>query len=248
MDALSHILSIEPALESFYHDDLITDLVRPLKSGKEATVYCCKAHPSTGEELLAAKVYRPLERRSFRHDALYQEGRVIPDDRLRRALRTHTPTGRRLQFALWVEHEYEALGALYDAGADVPAPVAQSGPALLMEYLGDEEASAPLLKHVSLAREEARRLFDVVMRNIELFLACDYVHADLSPFNILCWRGEVRIIDFPQAVDPFDNPSARALLARDVGNVCRHFARYAVDADAGQLADDLWTRFLNREL
>ena len=86
------------------------------------------------------------------------------------------------------------------------------------------------------------------MRNVELFLACDLVHADLSAFNILCWDGAVRVIDFPQAVDAFDNPNARSLLARDVRNVCRYFGRYGVDADPVRLADELWERFLRREL
>ncbi len=241
-------LCADPTLEAFYDDGLITDVLQRLKSGKEATLYCCRAHPSAGTELLAAKVYRPLARRSFRNDAIYQEGRFIGDARLRRAYEKKTLTGRNVQFGGWVEREFEALCILYDAGADVPAPVAQSGPALLMEYLGDEHTSAPMLKHVHLGANEASAVFRAIMRNVELFLACDLVHADLSAFNVLYWDGKVKIIDFPQAVDAFDNPSARSLLARDIRNVCRYFARYGVDADPSRLADDLWERFLGREL
>jgi len=83
MDALSHILSTGPALESFCYDDLITDVLRPLKSGKEATVCYCRAHPSTSAPLLVAEAHRTLERRSFPHGALYREGRIVPDDGLR---------------------------------------------------------------------------------------------------------------------------------------------------------------------
>jgi len=262
----------DPSLEAFYYDDLITDVLRPIKPGKEATVYCCRAHPSTGANLLAAKVFRvwlepglkrehrtggdlladdrrsPQTRSSFRRRAIYEEGREIADARLRRAFQNRSAMGRRLRFGGWVDREFTVLCRLFDAGADVPAPVARSGPAILMEYLGDEINPAPMLKHVSLEREQARTLFDVVLRNVELFLARDLVHADLSAFNVLYWDGKVKIIDFPQAVDAFDNPNAQSLLSRDIYNVCRYFARYGISADPSRLAEDLWQRFLRREL
>ena len=43
----------------------------------------------------------------------------------------------------------------------------------------------------------AHDLFTRVMRNAELWLAYNVVHGDLSAFNILCWEGNVTIIDFP---------------------------------------------------
>src|SRR5215216_373738 len=49
-----------PALASFFSDGWINDVRLLVKSGKEATVYCCAATPSTGCELIAAKVYRPV--------------------------------------------------------------------------------------------------------------------------------------------------------------------------------------------
>jgi len=36
------------SLETFYVENLIVDVLGNVKSGKEATVYCCQAHPSTG--------------------------------------------------------------------------------------------------------------------------------------------------------------------------------------------------------
>ena len=86
------------------------------------------------------------------------------------------------------------------------------------------------------------------MRNIELFLAHVCVHADLSPFNILYWNGGIRIIDFPQSVDPRFNANAFALLNRDLDNICQFFARHGVRAEAGSIASNLWRRFLRAEL
>ena len=235
-------------LEPFYERELISDVVHVVKSGKEATVYCCRAHPSTGRELLAAKVYRPRHMRSFRNDAVYQQGRVILDARLRRAVKKKSQLGLAVQFGSWVGHEFETLRMLWEAGADVPEPLAESGPALLMEYVGDSDAPASMLRNVSLSPEEVRSLFDVLMRNVELWLACDIVHADLSAYNVLYWKGAVKVIDFPQAVDPRLNMSAFSLLSRDIDNLCRYFAQYGMEVRPSRLAGELWTRFLRAEL
>ena len=68
-------------LGPFYNDQLITDVLRQVKGGKEATVYCCAAHPGTGRTLIAAKVYRPRMFRNLRNDAVYRQGRAVLDDR-----------------------------------------------------------------------------------------------------------------------------------------------------------------------
>jgi len=117
-----------------------------------------------------------------------------------------------------------------------------------MEYVGLPHDPAPLLHDVAPAPDEAHDLFTRVMRNVELWLAYNVVHGDLSAFNILWWEGNVTIIDFPHAVDPHVNPNARDLLARDVDNVCRYFGRYGVRADPVRLAARLWRRFLHAEL
>ena len=52
---------------------IIKDVLGPVKSGKEATVYCCRAKDGG---IVAAKVYRSRNVRGFRDDAAYQEGRL----------------------------------------------------------------------------------------------------------------------------------------------------------------------------
>lgn len=130
----------------------------------------------------------------------------------------------------------------------MPRPLAQMGNAVLMEYVGDVGDAAPRLREVALASEEARPLFERLLRNVELFLACDRIHGDLSPYNILYWRGGAVIIDFAQAVDPRYSPVVFDLLARDVRRLCEFFARYGVEADATSLALDLWERYMRGEL
>ena len=184
-------------LKPFLDDGLIKDVLYTLKSGKEATVYCCQAYPKTGVDLLAAKIYRSRNNRNFKKDTVYQEGRVVLNQRNKRALEKKTGWGREMQAAYWQGYEYETLQALYRAGAAVPKPYAQSSGAILMEFVGDHEGAAPLLSSVTLETAQARQLFDDLINNIQLWLSCNYIHADLSAFNILYWQDQLKVIDFP---------------------------------------------------
>ncbi len=238
------------SLTHFYEQDLITDVLHVVKSGKEATVYCCAAHPATGAEYLAAKVYRPRMFRSLRNDAIYRQSRLVHDESghvlrdKRRQRGNQSESGRALQISSWIEYEFETQRLLYNAGADVPCPVSQIGNAVLMEYIGAVDDPAPLLREVSLERDEAQRLFDCILNNIDLWLSYDRIHGDLSAYNILYWRGNVSIIDFAQAVDPHQNPVVYSLLVRDIERICHYFARYGVVADANELATEMWTRYM----
>lgn len=239
-------------LGPFYDDHLITDVLRQVKGGKEATVYCCAAHPGTGRSLIAAKVYRPRMFRNLRNDAVYRQGRavldargkVVHDQRELRALQGNSAFAQEARQTSWRVTEYETLRRLYAAGAAVPQPLAHSENAILMEYLGEAELAAPILHQVRLAREEAQPLFEEIIANIGLFLAHDLIHADLSAHNILYWNGAVKIIDFPQAVPASQNPEAFALLLRDVERVCQYFARYDVAADPLRITTDFWAEYV----
>jgi RIO kinase 1 len=151
--------------------------------------------------------------------------------------------GHRVKFGVWVNSEFENLRMLHQAGADVPCPIARGESAVLMEYIGDAEDAAPPLASVELGRAEARPLFARIVRNVALWLELDRIHGDLSPYNILYWRGAVTVIDFPQAIDARFNANARALLERDLANVCHYFGRYGVEADAERLARRLWSAY-----
>lgn len=237
-------------LEEFYNAQVITDILSKARGGKEATVYCCAAHPSTGMELVAAKVYRPAMFRSLRNDAAYRQGRDLVDEhgkmvhsrREALATRKNTRYGQELRHASWLEAEFQTMQVLYDAGADVPRPLMHNGNVILMEYVGSRQAPAPTLNQVRLNPGEARAFFERLVRNLEIMLTCQRIHADLSAYNILYWEGGFKIIDFPQAVQPVQNPQAAALFARDVERICQYFARYRLGCDYRTLASDLWSR------
>jgi RIO kinase 1 len=235
-------------LDPFFADGTVTEVVGELKSGKEGTVYVCCANPSTGVELLAAKVYRSRALRNFKNDAVYSEGRSFGKARENRAVKNKSVLGREIQYGAWLNHEWETLRTLSAAGAAVPRPYARAGSAILMEYIGDAGGAAPPLQHVRLASDEVRPLLTQALDTIELFLRHNCVHADLSPYNILYRPGQLTIIDFPQAVDPRINGHALDLLLRDVHRVCTYFMRYGVQMDPGRIARHLWSRFLRMDL
>ena len=231
----------EALLDAFIGDGSITEVLFVVRSGKEATVYCCR---DAGGNLVAAKVYRPLQRRNFRNDAIYQTGRdAAYATRDRRALAKKTAHGREVQYGTWISAEYQTLRMLREAGADVPEVYSQSHGALLMEYFGTEDGAAPMLSQVSLPREQAGPMLRQIIDTVTTLLANRIVHGDLSPYNILYWEGRTVLIDFPQAVDALLNPNARQLLGRDLENVCGHFTRYGIRADANRIANELWRQY-----
>lgn len=238
-------------LEEYYNNKVISDILWKVKGGKEANVYCCAAHPSTGMYRIAAKVYRPQMFRNLRNDARYRQGREVIDQdgkavRSRRAalaVQKNTRYGQELRHLSWLDAEFQTMELLYQAGADVPKPIAHGNNVVLMEYIGADRSPAPTLNQVRLDPSEARTLFSRLVNNLSIMLACHRVHADLSAYNILYWDGQFKIIDFPQAVDPRRNPDALDLFVRDVERVCQYFARYHIQQDAHALADFLWSRY-----
>lgn len=234
----------------FYEDQQIIDVIKPVKGGKEATVYCCAAGPSLGVELVAAKLYRPRIFRNLRNDSLYRMGRDMVDEsgkssfkrREGLALAKGTRFGRDLRQLAWANHEVHALDMLHAAGADVPRTFASTDHAILMEYYGEAEMAAPTLAGTGLQGKQARALFERVVQNIEIMLENKIIHGDLSAHNILYWEGEIKLIDFPQSVDPYVNPYAYGIYVRDVTRVCQYFERYGIRTNPEKLAADIWAK------
>jgi RIO kinase 1 len=249
------------SLGGFFEEQLITDILYHVKGGKEASVYCCRAHPSTGVDLLAAKVYRPRQFRSMRNDALYREGRALltvqgrsmlndrgrqaqrPDRRMMRAVAGKSAFGQTVLHTSWLSYEFSFMEQLFRAGAAVPKPIACGENAVLMGYIGDEQHAAPTLNGITLEPRAAKRLLAEVLKSIELMLAHGYIHGDLSAYNILYWADQAVLIDFPQVTNIHSNPNAQEILGRDVARICEYFARCGAPSDPLDLAETLWARF-----
>lgn len=249
---------LRASLASFYEEEWISDVLASIKGGKEANVYRCLAHPNTGEQLLAAKVYRPRQFRNLRNDKAYRDGRTIltpegrpvksTDHRLMRAIGKKTAFGQQVAHTSWLMHEFTTLERLHQLGAAVPRPIAANENALLMSYCGDTQRAAPTLNGVRLDARAAQRLFEEALRNIELMLAEGIVHGDLSAYNILYWEGQITLIDFPQVSYVATNRNGRAIFERDLTRVCDYFLTQGVHVQPGQLAAELWERYVGSDI
>ena len=244
------------SLREFYDQKMITDVLSLARGGKEASVYRCAGHATTGQTFLAAKVYRPRQFRSLSNDAQYKEGRGIiaatghefgkEKERIARAIGKKSAFGQQVAHTSWLMHEYNALRQMWAGGAAVPQVYASAENSILMDFIGDANRPAPAINEVALAHDEIGPLFDEVMRNINLLLKLGWIHGDLSAYNILYLAGKITLIDFPQVVAVAGNPQARAILNRDVERVCEYFATQGLERDPDRLTGELWRRFRPR--
>src|SRR5512139_599784 len=162
------------SLGEFYEHKWITDVLRRLKGGKEASVYLCRSGPAIESPLVAAKVYRPRSLRNLKNDGQYRTGRVDLDENGRaivrdgdlHAMAKRTNYGEELRHQSWISYEFQTLELLYGAGADVPRPYTMEKNAILMDYIGDIDYAAPTLNTVTLERGEIRPLYERTLQDI----------------------------------------------------------------------------------
>jgi len=238
-------MKIPHGLQPLIDDGVIDAVLRPLKSGKEASVYVVRS----GAETLCAKVYKNMAHRSFQARVQYQEGRKFRGTRQARAIAKSTKFGRREQEIEWKNTEVDALYRLAGAGVRVPQPRGFFHGVLLMELITDEHGdNAPRLGEVELTPERARAFHTELMRDVVRMLCLGLIHGDLSEYNVLVApRGPV-IIDLPQVVSAAGNNAARAMLLRDVHNIRDTLARGAPELSATHFGEEMWALYEKTEL
>ena len=237
------------SLGTFFEQRWISDVLCKIKTGKEASVYLCRAGDQVKSALVAAKVFRPRMLRNLKNDQLYRQDRVdldenghpIDDPGMLKARHKRSVYGEQIRHQSWIAHEYCTLQTLFEAGADVPRPYEMATKAILMGYLGDEMLPAPALSEVTLEIEEAEFLFNQILDNLNIMLASRRVHGDLSAYNILYWKGHITLIDFPQVVTVQGNRNAYAIFERDITRLCEYFIDQGLSLQPHHLAESLWT-------
>ncbi len=233
------------ALQPLIDDGVIDEVIRSLKSGKEATVYLVRS----GTQTRCAKVYRDMRQRSFQRRAQYQEGRKVRGSRQARAMNKSTRFGRSEQEAAWKNAEVDALYRLQAAGVRVPKPYGYFNDVLVMELVTDAAGDpAPRLSEVDLSPDVARAYHDFLIRQILLMLNIGLIHGDLSEFNVLVAPDGPVIIDLPQVVNAAGNNGALAMLERDVNNIRGTLGRFAPELLATEFAREMWSLFEQGEL
>ena len=238
-------MKIPASLQPLIEDGIIDEVIRPLKSGKEATVYLVRS----GGEKRCAKVYRDMAQRSFQKRAQYQEGRKVRGSRQARAMQKSTRFGRQEQEAAWKNAEVDALYQLTAAGVRVPQPYGYFNGVLLMALVTDAAGQpAPQLGGLELSAETAREYHMFLMQQILRMLSLGLIHGDLSEFNVLIGPLGPVIIDLPQVVNAAGNNAAFAMLERDVNNIRSTLARFAPELMESEYAHEMWALYEQGEL
>lgn len=234
-----------PALQELLDEAVIDDVVRQLKSGKEASVYAVRC----GSDLRCAKVYKDMAQRSFQQRSQYQEGRKVRGSRQARAMSKSTRYGRKEQETAWKNAEVDALYQLTAAGVRVPKPYGFFNGVLIMEMVTDADGDvAPRLGEVQLSAEVARDYHQFLIGQIVRMLCTGLIHGDLSQFNVLVAADGPVIIDLPQAVNAAGNNNAFAMLDRDVKNVTETLGQFAPELLETDFAHEMWALFEQGEL
>lgn len=228
------------ALQALIDDGVIDEVLRPLKSGKEAAVYVVRS----GDDVRCAKVYKDMAQRSFQQRVQYQEGRKVRGSREARAIGKATKYGRKQQETAWKNAEVDALYLLRDAGVRVPEPYGYYHGVLVMELVTDADGfSAPRLGEVELTPEQAREFHAVLIRQVVRMLCCGLIHGDLSQYNVLVGPDGPIVIDFPQVVSAAGNNAARRMLLRDVNNLTASLGRWAPELLETWYGEEMWAIF-----
>lgn len=232
-------------LQPLIDDGMIDDVLRPLKSGKEASVYVVRS----GDDVRCAKVYKDMAHRSFQARVQYQEGRKVRGSRQARAMGKATKFGRREQETAWKNTEVDVLYQLADAGVRVPQPHGFFHGVLLMALVTDDDGhSAPRLGEVELTAEEAHRFHRMLVGDVVRMLCLGLIHGDLSEYNVLVAPDGPVVIDFPQVVSAAGNNAARAMLLRDVHNLRDCLGRFAPELNATHYGEEMWALYEKGEL
>src|ERR1700753_4062162 len=232
-------------LQPLIDDGIIDEVIRSLKSGKEATAYVVR----TGDRVRCAKVYRDMAQRSFQKRAQYQEGRKVRGSRQARAMSKSTRFGRKEQESAWKNAEFDALYKLVAADVRVPKPYGYFNDVLIMELVTDASGNpAPRLSEVELSSDQAREYHDFLIRQMLRMLSIGLIHGALSEFNVLIAPEGPVIIDFPQVVNAAGNNGALAMLERDVNNIRGTLGRFAPELLETEFAREMWSLFEQGEL
>ncbi|UCB57877.1 MAG: serine protein kinase RIO [Thermoplasmatales archaeon] len=196
----------------------------PISTGKEGNVF---RGVTTENKLVAVKIYR-ISTSTFKHITQY----IFGDPRFKSIHKT-----RQNIIYAWTKKEFKNLERLNKIGVKAPKPIISYNNVLVMQYLGEKNKSAPMLKDVKI--ENPEEIYESLIGSIKkMYQKADLVHGDISEYNILYYRSKPYIIDLGQGVLN-KHPNAQEFLKRDINNLVRYFKKYGIKANVEKIFDNI---------
>lgn len=190
-----------------------------ISTGKESVVFHAYGGEIAGEPLpkeVAIKIYKTTLN-EFKNRAEYVHGdhRFARDD-----FKKHNP---RKIIKMWAMKETANLNRMKKFNLPCPTVQVQRKHILVMSFIGEDQTPAPKLKDAVMSSADLEDAYAQTLEFMQMMQnKCNLVHADLSEYNLLWWKGKVWIIDVSQAVD-ITHPWAMEFLHRDCRNVVNFF-------------------------
>jgi len=199
----------------FLNKRTIDEIYGVVKAGKEARIYW--GRDPDGKEL-AIKIYLTTSAEFKKGMLPYIEG----DPRF-----AHVRRDTRSLVYAWAQKEFKNLQRAHEVGVRVPRPIAVDNNVLIMEFIGKNGVSAPLMKEAPPRNPKRvyRRLLTYLRK---LYRKARLVHGDLSEYNVMIWNDQPVLFDVSQGV-PLEHPMADQLLRRDLENLYRYFKKVGID-------------------
>ncbi|KAM0672390.1 putative RIO kinase [Ordospora colligata] len=127
---------------------------------------------------------------------------------------------------VWAEKEARNLKRLNAAGIPSPRPMYLRSNVLVMSLIGEYDCVAPRLRDAKI--EDVGECYMQCIGIIkEMYCKARLVHADLSEYNLLYYKGVVNVIDVGQSVE-IDHENAQRFLIMDISNVNVFFEKKGV--------------------
>lgn len=195
---------------------ILSEINGCLSTGKEANVYHAWG-PSKDKEY-AIKIYK-TSILIFKDRDRYVAGEF-------RFRSGHCKSNPRKMIKLWAEKEIRNLKRIYQSSIPCPEPLLVKSNVLVMGFVGEDSKPAPKLREIEESEDVSlSELYLELLKQIRtLYQECKLIHADLSEYNLLFWKGKIYMIDVSQSIE-HDHPHALDFLRRDLLNVNNFFKK-----------------------
>jgi len=199
-------------------------LIGPISKGKEANLFIAKK----GKEFVCVKIYR-IETTNFHNRRDYIDDEILSKIAKNSIKRIYA----------WAEREYFNLKFCYDNKISVPKPIDQQNNIVVMRLIGEKGEAWPVLKYDSNAKKHIKEIYRQYIKNMnKLIYKAKMIHADLSEYNMIFFKGRLYFIDMGQSVG-IKYSKAKEFVNRDIKIITKFFNTKKLKVTEQQIKNDI---------